>query len=94
VKLDCSDEFEAKSKKAFLVSCVNHHISILKLTVHTAYIEYLETGKLPDEDWVGEDWSSPVLERTQWYDLIKPSDRAEAFRALWGVTGYISRYKY
>jgi hypothetical protein len=73
------------------VSCVNHHVSILKLTVHKAFLEYIETAKLPAEEDVEDDWSSPVLQRTRWYDLMSPVERVEAFRGLWGLAGYLSQ---
>ncbi|KAI9884221.1 MAG: Ras GTPase ras2 [Watsoniomyces obsoletus] len=34
----------------FLVSSINHHIAILRLKVHRAYIIFLETGELPPSD--------------------------------------------
>jgi hypothetical protein len=79
----------------FQISSLNHHISILKLTVHKAYIEYLTTGQLPifppsdtDDERA---WYSPKLQRTRWYDLFDVDDRVDAFRAVWGVVGWLTR---
>lgn len=77
-------------QKVFLVSALNHHISILKLTVHKAYLEYLQSGSLPPAS-VGSEWCNPVVVRSQWYDLFVVEDRLEAMRALWGVMGYLAR---
>lgn len=74
-----------------MVSSLNHHISIIKLTVHGAYVEYLQTETVPDPLPSARDWSSPKLQRTQWFDLLNVDQRVEAFRALWGVTAYLTR---
>ncbi|KAF2211285.1 hypothetical protein CERZMDRAFT_106504 [Cercospora zeae-maydis SCOH1-5] len=76
--------------EVFMVSSLNHHISIIKFTVHGAYLDYLETEKLPDPT-VDENWSRPRLQRTRWYDLLDVNDRIEAFRILWGITSYLFR---
>lgn len=77
--------------QVFLVSSLNHHISILKLSVHSAYLEYLLTGMMPMVSPEDESWSSPEIVRSPWYDLFKPDDRIEAMRGLWGVVGYLAR---
>lgn len=74
-----------------MVSSLNHHISILKMTVHGAYIEYLQSETLPNPTPDDKDWCSPKLQRTQWFDLLNVDQRVEAFRALWGVTAYLTR---
>jgi hypothetical protein len=73
------------------VSSLNHHVSLLRLRVHDAYMDFLETGKMPAPESVPADWSAPVLHRTRWYDLIDPRDRAEVLRGLWGMVGFLSR---
>jgi hypothetical protein len=74
-----------------LVSCLYHHVSILKLTIHNAYTEYLTTGSMPKPTPAEEDWCSPKLERTEWYDLLDQTSRVEAFSCIWGVMEYLSR---
>lgn len=78
-------------QKVFMVSSLNHHVSILKLTVHDTYVEYLQSETLPDPLPADKDWCSPRLQRTQWYDLLDVDQRVEAFRALWGVIAYLAR---
>lgn len=73
------------------MSSLNHHISILKMTVHGAYVQYLQSETLPDPLPFDKDWSSPKLQRTQWYDLLDVDQRVNAFRALWGVAAYLMR---
>jgi hypothetical protein len=77
--------------QVFLVSSLNHHISVLKLTVHSAYLEYLRTGVFPSTTPEDESWCTPQVLRSPWYDLFKAEDRLEALRALWGVMGYLAR---
>lgn len=79
------------SLQVFLVSSLNHHISVLKLRIHALYLDYLATGILPDPPTAPEDWSSPNLKRTRWFDLFVAEDRAEAARGIWGVMAYLAR---
>lgn len=74
-----------------MVSSLNHHLSILKLTVHDAYTEYIRTEEFPDPPPEDLNWCSPKLQRTQWYDLFDMEQRVEAYRALWGVMAYLTR---
>ncbi|RMZ69488.1 system b [Pyrenophora seminiperda CCB06] len=75
----------------FMVSSLNHHISLLKLCIHPAYLEYITEGKLPKDPPSEPDWCSPKLSRTRWFDLFNVDDRAEAMRGLWGIMSYLMR---
>ena len=75
----------------FMVSSLNHHISILKLRLHRCYIQYLTDGTLPMEPPSDPKWCSPSLSRTKWYDLFNIEDRKEAMRGIWGVLAYLMR---
>ncbi|KAI7602614.1 hypothetical protein D0864_14925 [Hortaea werneckii] len=77
--------------EVFMVSSLNHHICILKLTVHVAYIDYLVSGGMPEPRAQGEEWDRPRLQRSQWYDLFAMDQRVDAYRALWGVISYLTR---
>ncbi|UPX09674.1 uncharacterized protein EKO05_0000358 [Ascochyta rabiei] len=77
----------------FLVSSLNHHISLLKLHVHPAYLEYITYGKYPDSQPSDPNWCSPKLQRTRWFDLFSVEDRTEAMRGLWGIMSYLLRAK-
>ncbi|KAF1931622.1 uncharacterized protein M421DRAFT_2271 [Didymella exigua CBS 183.55] len=77
----------------FMVSSLNHHISLLKLHVHSAYLDYITHGTLPESRPSDPDWCSPKLERTRWFDLFNVDDRTEAMRGLWGVMSYLLRAK-
>ncbi|KAI6814390.1 hypothetical protein KC332_g2067 [Hortaea werneckii] len=82
---------ESPYDEVFMVSSLNHHICILKLTVHVAYIDYLVSGELPESRPQEEEWYRPKLQRSQWYDLFAMEQRVEALRALWGVMSYLMR---
>jgi hypothetical protein len=80
-----------KGPQVFMVSSLNHHISLLKLRVHPLYMEYLTNGKLPESTPSDMDWCSPKLQRTRWFDLFSIEDRTEAMRGIWGVFSYLMR---
>jgi hypothetical protein len=82
---------DAEWDEVFMISSLNHHISVLKLRVHPLYAQFLLEGKLPDKIEAACAWASPVLNRTRWYDLFNVHDRVEAMRGLWGVMGYLMR---
>ncbi|KAK5710651.1 hypothetical protein LTR17_018755 [Elasticomyces elasticus] len=75
----------SQSDVVFMVSSLNHHISIVKLTVHDTYIDSLVAGKSL------EDRPKPTLQRSQWFDLFDPQQRVEALRGIWGVMAYLTR---
>ncbi|KAJ4303444.1 hypothetical protein N0V90_002339 [Kalmusia sp. IMI 367209] len=75
----------------FMISSLNHHISVLKLRVHPLYVQYLAEGTLPPHLPADPDWCSPRLQRTRWFDLFDTNDRTEAMRGLWGIMNYLMR---
>ncbi|PSN64592.1 hypothetical protein BS50DRAFT_576030 [Corynespora cassiicola Philippines] len=75
----------------FMVSSLNHHISVLKLHVHSAYLQFITEGKFPESEPSDPNWCSPTLHRTRWFDLFSIEDRSEAMRGLWGITAYLLR---
>lgn len=75
----------------FLVSSLNHHISLVRLRIHSAYIEHLTSGTLPSPPPTDPQWCSPVLQRTRWYDLFRVEDRTEIMRGIWGLLEYLMR---
>ena len=76
-----------------MVSSLNHHISIVKLRVHSLYMQYITDGIVPDRDQSDSAWASPSLHRTRWYDLFNADDRAEAMRGIWGIVSYLMRQR-
>jgi hypothetical protein len=74
-----------------MVSSINHHISVLKLRVHPLYMECIANGTTPNVSQASQEWASPVLHRTRWYDLFDANDRVELMRGLWAIMGYQMR---
>lgn len=68
-----------------------HHVSIVKLRVHGAYVDYITDGKVPDPLPEDPKWCQPAMVRSQWFDLFDIQQRVEAFRCLWGVMCYLTR---
>lgn len=73
----------------YLLSALNHHVSLLRLKVSRHYLDLLETGVVPANATAEQ--LRPVLNRTRWWDLFVVEDRVEAFCALWGVVGFCMR---
>lgn len=74
-----------------MVSSLNHHLAIVKLTVHEAYVDLFTSGLIPDPIPADIEWCRPRLQRTKWHDLFNMKDRIEAFQGLWGVMAYLMR---
>lgn len=80
--------------QVFVISALHHHISILKLRVHDAYLDCLdaiEPGWLPNPLPEDKEWCKPQLSRTKWFDLFIVEDRKEAMKCLFGVLVYQTR---
>ena len=81
-------------KQVFLLSSLNHHLSILRLRIHPRFLEYLAT---PNGTLSGDtardvsEWYGLPLQRSKWYDLFDPEDRVQAVRGIWGVMGWMMR---
>ncbi|KAI9848453.1 MAG: hypothetical protein M1837_000248 [Sclerophora amabilis] len=80
----------------YLVSSLNHHVSIVQLRVHASYLQFLESGKLPsDQDYPmsldGTPWYELRMCRTKWFDLFCAEDRLELMRGFWGIMAWMMR---
>lgn len=72
----------------FVISCVFHHISILRVRVPDRLLDVL-AGATPDPGIEGR--GRLEIWRTRWYDFFIPQDRLEAMRAVWAVVAYAMR---
>ncbi|CAL5874838.1 uncharacterized protein PFLUO_LOCUS9140 [Penicillium psychrofluorescens] len=75
----------------YMVSSINHHISILHLRVHRRYLEILGNGDSsfpPDTDSSEQPWHVLKLQRTRWFDLLDGNDRVEGLKAVWRLFHY------
>lgn len=74
----------------YLISAVNHHISIVRLVVHTKFIDYISGDtRLPNA--AEQSWYGLNMQRSKWFDLFDVDDRIEAMRGIWGIIGYMMR---
>ncbi len=76
----------------YLISAINHHVSILHARIPLKYVKHIAEG--PDvnvSDPTFPEWYSLEVQRSKWYDLFNADDRMQAARALWAIMGYLMR---
>jgi hypothetical protein len=93
---DRKAHYEAIGKKrgadyddVFLVSCLFHHISVLRVRVPLRLLEVLEGSieKKPTE----RSWGKVQAWRSPWLDFFHVDQRIEAMRIVWGMMAYQMR---
>lgn len=84
---DKSDDWD----DIFMISSLNHHISVVRLHIHRLYLQYITEGNLSEKHLSDTTWFSPKLQRTRWFDLFSTEDRTEAMRGIWGIISYLMR---
>jgi hypothetical protein len=68
----------------FLVSALNHHVSIVRTRVPMGLLEHL--------DGLGErEWGRVEMWRSRWFDFFLKEDRLEAMDLVWGMMGWLMR---
>ncbi|KAL1310966.1 hypothetical protein AAFC00_001186 [Neodothiora populina] len=77
--------------EVYMLSSMYHHVSVVKLRVHGAYIDYITDGRMPESLPEDPEWCRPVMQRSEWFDLFNRTQRVEAFRCLWGALCYLNR---
>ena len=93
---------EANFDDIFMVSSINHHISVLRLRVHDRYLLWLAGEEGEKKSTTSETDTEPepehqqegrILEmkRTRWFDLFEAEDRRQAMEGLWRVMGWLMR---
>ncbi|KAK7210525.1 hypothetical protein V2G26_017703 [Clonostachys chloroleuca] len=73
----------------FVVSCLFHHISILRVRVPDRLLEVLQGS--PEPDLSKRSWGKVQAWRSKWYDLFDTDQRVAAMQLLWGVLAYQMR---
>ncbi|KAL8647202.1 MAG: hypothetical protein Q9226_006534 [Calogaya cf. arnoldii] len=70
----------------YLISSINHHISIVNIRIDDRYLDFIITGtQQEDFDPSTEGWWRLDVKRSKWFDLFDPGDRGEAMRGIWGI---------
>ncbi|KAL9613579.1 MAG: hypothetical protein Q9167_001861 [Letrouitia subvulpina] len=79
-------------RQIYLISSLNHHISIVNVNVSSLYVDYLTDG-LPDKklDVASQPWYALDVRRSKWFDLFNVEDRVQALRGVWAIMGYLMR---
>lgn len=79
----------------FIMTTLHHHVSISHISVSQPYLRFLETGKMPNPEHEffknGEGWDKLKIQKTRFWDLLDPSERVDAARAISGVLNWLSR---
>ncbi|TVY84755.1 hypothetical protein LSUE1_G000566 [Lachnellula suecica] len=68
----------------FLISALNHHVSIIRVRVPDKLLSALE----------GKDrghWERMTMWRSKWYDLFIAEERVDAMQVVWGMMAYLMR---
>lgn len=69
----------------FLVSALNHHISIVRARVPERLLGVLEGEEGKDG------WERVVMWRSKWFDMYLAEERVEAMGIVWGMMAYLMR---
>lgn len=72
------------SDDVFLVSALNHHVSIVRARVPDKLLDILDGGD-------GIEWERVEMWRSKWYDLFLAKERIEAMHLVWGMMSYLMR---
>lgn len=72
----------------FLLSCLNHHVSIVRVRVPTSLLDELEGQRMLAE---GEEREKCFMWRSRWFDMFLAEDRVEAMTCIWGMMAYMMR---
>ncbi|TVY26465.1 hypothetical protein LHYA1_G003553 [Lachnellula hyalina] len=68
----------------FLVSSLNHHVSIVRVRVPDKLLSTLDGNEQ-------EDWGRMNMWRSKWYDLFIAKERVDAMQVVWGMIAYLMR---
>lgn len=90
---------DADHEDIYLVSSVAHHISILHVRVPLQYLDFITNGPASTtasgekEAFIPADqpWFKLDVQRSEWFDLLKPEGRAQAMRGVWGILRWMMR---
>lgn len=73
----------------FVISCLFHHISVLRVRIPSRLLEVLEGS--PEDEPTKRSWDGVQAWRSPWFDVFETDQRLEAMRCLWGVMAYQMR---
>jgi hypothetical protein len=71
----------------FVISCLFHHISVLRVRVPDRLLVVLDGA----EEKESRSWGGLEVVRSKWFDFFLVEDRVEAMRCIWGVMAWLMR---
>lgn len=76
----------------YMLTCVNHHIALVRMRVHPEYLDWIENGHDVTSDKV-EGLRKDVLhvQRSTWYNMFRVEERSELLVTVWRLMCYLSR---
>ena len=78
----------AEHDDIFLLSCLNHHVSVVRVRVPTSLLDELEGERALGQ---GQEREKCVMWRSRWFDMFLAEDRVEAMTCIWGMMAYMMR---
>ncbi|KAL1876364.1 hypothetical protein VTK73DRAFT_9433 [Phialemonium thermophilum] len=75
----------------FVVSCLFHHVSVLRVRVPDRLLEVLQGAS---DEGIGQgtrSWGRLGVWRSKWYDLFQTEERIEAMQLIWSMMAYMMR---
>ena len=81
----------------FMVSSINHHVSVLRLRVNDEYLAWLANEEEKDDSSgssmleADPEVNSLQIWRTKWYDLFDTEERVELLNGLWRIMSWLMR---
>jgi hypothetical protein len=78
----------------FLVSALNHHVSVVRARIPKSLLAVLDGGDVESVcagSGEGRGWDKVAMWRSKWYDLFLIDERCEAMDLVWGMMGWLMR---
>jgi hypothetical protein len=73
----------------FVVSCLFHHVCLLRVRVPDAFGDVLDGTE--EDDGEERKWGKLEVWRSPWFDLFKPEERIEGMKYIWAMMAYSTR---
>ncbi|KIW10275.1 hypothetical protein PV08_11237 [Exophiala spinifera] len=76
----------------YMLSAANHHVCMVKLSVHENYLQWLETGETKRQASKSERQDQVLyMTRSRWFDLLDIEQRKELLTGIWRVLSWLNR---
>ena len=82
-------QYGTNHDEIFVLSCIFHHVSVLRVRVPQRLLEVLDGA--PEPDASRRSWGNVSAWRSPWYDLFDVGQRVAAMQTIWCVMAYQMR---